>query len=199
MATKAAWLVLFYSDDRCVRARVYVRARVFVRARVYVHVYVCICMLTLARTRASTRHSFAHTCFHTRACILNPHPPPSSDDSWDLHPSWERVVDELRELQVQIFARKFFHFDLLLECAWNTRAQFIDGAWQALGVGRIDVDVDRVARRQFIPETDVCVHLTPKITTGFVLCQVTMLQLPPCHHVQSTRRYQEMVMFALPT
>jgi hypothetical protein len=23
-----------------------------------------------------------------------------SDESWELHPSWERVVDELRELQV---------------------------------------------------------------------------------------------------
>ncbi len=23
-----------------------------------------------------------------------------SDESWDLHPSWERVVEELRDLQV---------------------------------------------------------------------------------------------------
>lgn len=38
MSTKAAWLVLFYSDE--------------------------------------------------------------SDESWDLHPSWERVVEELRDLQV---------------------------------------------------------------------------------------------------
>jgi hypothetical protein len=47
MRTKAAWLVLFYSDD--------------------------------------------------------------NDDSWELHPSWERVVDELRELQVTHPQTPTFH------------------------------------------------------------------------------------------
>jgi hypothetical protein len=47
----------------------------------------------------------------------------NSDDSWDLHPSWERAVEELRD-------------------------------FRALGVGRIDVDIDRAARREFIPEAN---------------------------------------------
>ncbi len=34
-----------------------------------------------------------------------------SDDSWDLHPTWERVVDELRELQVP-----FSSFDKIHSC-----------------------------------------------------------------------------------
>ena len=89
MPTKAAWLVLFYSDD--------------------------------------------------------------SDESWNLHPSWERVVEELRDLQVPSSStaskpNSSVRFDVL---------QTVSLGCQALGVGRIDIDLDKAARREFIPESDL--------------------------------------------
>ena len=41
-----------------------------------------------------------------------------SDDSWDLHPTWERVVDEIRELQVPFISsfNKIHKLHILQSC-----------------------------------------------------------------------------------